>query len=77
MKYFAAALALAAGVSAGYGYPTNETTPTTYHSEAPYPTYPTDKVISYTTEIVSEVTTYCPAPTTITHGEYTYTVTEV
>ena len=30
-----------------------------------------------TTEVVTAYTTYCPEPTTITHGTETYTVTEV
>ena len=36
----------------------------------------TTAAIEYTTEIVTELTTYCPAPTTLTHGTNTYTVTE-
>ncbi|EAA31450.2 hypothetical protein GE21DRAFT_7854 [Neurospora crassa] len=32
--------------------------------------------VTYTTEIVTAVTTYCPGPTEITHGGNTYTVTE-
>jgi len=31
----------------------------------------------YTTEVVTAYTTYCPAPTSIVHGNQTYTVTEV
>jgi hypothetical protein len=31
--------------------------------------------VVYTTEVVTALTTYCPAPTTITHGTKTYTVT--
>ena len=31
----------------------------------------------YTTEVVTAYTTYCPAPTSIVHGNMTYTVTEV
>lgn len=30
----------------------------------------------YTTEVVTSYTTYCPGPTTVVHGEKTYTVTE-
>lgn len=30
----------------------------------------------YTTEVVTEVVTYCPGPTTLTYGSSTYTVTE-
>ncbi len=33
--------------------------------------------VTYTTEVVTAVTTYCPAATEITHGGQTYTVTEV
>lgn len=32
--------------------------------------------ISYTTEIVTEIVTYCPSPTTIVQNHKTYTVTE-
>jgi hypothetical protein len=32
--------------------------------------------VTYTTEVVTAYTTYCPAPTEITHGGKTYTVTE-
>lgn len=31
--------------------------------------------IVYTTEVVTALTTYCPAPTTLTHGDKTYTIT--
>jgi hypothetical protein len=33
--------------------------------------------VTYTTEVVTAYTTYCPGPTEITHGGTTYTVTEV
>jgi hypothetical protein len=33
--------------------------------------------VTYTTEVVTAVTTYCPASTQITYGNNTYTVTEV
>ena len=33
--------------------------------------------ISYTTEVLTAYTTYCPASTTLVHGDQTYTVTEV
>jgi len=32
--------------------------------------------VAYTTEVVTEFTTFCPSPTTLTHGDKTYTVTE-
>lgn len=32
--------------------------------------------VTYTTEIVTAVTTYCPEPTEITYGGTTYTITE-
>ncbi|KAH7129498.1 hypothetical protein B0J13DRAFT_611255 [Dactylonectria estremocensis] len=32
--------------------------------------------IVYTTEVVTQLTTYCPAATTLTYGDKTYTVTE-
>lgn len=33
--------------------------------------------VTYTTEVVTAVTTYCPGPTEISYGGTTYTVTEV
>ena len=33
--------------------------------------------VTYTTEVVTAYTTYCPAPTTISHNGETYTITEV
>lgn len=33
--------------------------------------------VTYTTEVVTQLVTYCPGPTVITHGASTYTVTEV
>ncbi|KAI8669331.1 hypothetical protein NCS57_00747900 [Fusarium keratoplasticum] len=32
--------------------------------------------VTYTTEVVTAYTTYCPGPTEITHGGKTYTITE-
>lgn len=32
--------------------------------------------VTYTTQVVTAYTTYCPSPTKITHGTHTYTVTE-
>ncbi|KAF7505188.1 hypothetical protein GJ744_001178 [Endocarpon pusillum] len=32
--------------------------------------------VTYTTQVVTAYTTYCPGPTQITHGTQTYTVTE-
>lgn len=32
--------------------------------------------VTYTTQVVTAYTTYCPAATKITHGTNTYTVTE-
>lgn len=32
--------------------------------------------VTYVTEVVDVYTTYCPGPTTISHGSKTYTVTE-
>ncbi|KAM7198030.1 hypothetical protein V8F33_005297 [Rhypophila sp. PSN 637] len=32
--------------------------------------------VTYTTEVVTAVTTYCPGPTQITYGGETYTITE-
>ncbi|CRK34394.1 hypothetical protein BN1708_006366 [Verticillium longisporum] len=31
--------------------------------------------VTYTTEVVEVYTTYCPEPTTLTHGDKTYTIT--
>ncbi len=77
MKFAAAALALAGVASAaGYGYGYNTTsTPDVYPvtSASVYPvSYPT-----YTSEVVSSYETYCPFPTTLTYGTYTYTVVSV
>lgn len=36
----------------------------------------TNETVHYTTQVVTAYTTYCPVPTTITHGSKTYTVTE-
>ena len=33
--------------------------------------------VTYTTEVVTALTTYCPEATMITHGSSTYTITEV
>lgn len=32
--------------------------------------------VTYTTEIVKSIVTYCPEPTTLTHGDKTYTITK-
>ncbi|KAI9805252.1 MAG: hypothetical protein M1833_005705 [Piccolia ochrophora] len=67
MRYSVVAAALVAGAVATYHPPKNETSsaePT--KSEHPV----------YTTEVVTEYTTYCPGPTEVVHGEKTYTVTE-
>ncbi|KAG4287776.1 hypothetical protein FPRO06_05428 [Fusarium proliferatum] len=32
--------------------------------------------VTYTTEVVTAYTTYCPGPTEIVHGDKTYTITE-
>ncbi|QGI81730.1 unnamed protein product [Fusarium fujikuroi] len=34
------------------------------------------KNVTYTTEVVTAYTTYCPGPTEIVHGDKTYTITE-
>lgn len=34
------------------------------------------KNVTYTTEVVTAITTYCPEPTEIEYGSHTYTVTE-
>jgi|ERR1712176_345884 len=38
--------------------------------------YGHEKNVTYTTEVVTEYTTYCPEPTTLTWGDKTITVTE-
>lgn len=35
------------------------------------------KNVTYTTEVLTAVTTYCPEPTLLTHAGTTYTVTQV
>lgn len=35
------------------------------------------KNVTYTTEVVTAITTYCPEPTTVEYGGTTYTITEV
>ncbi|KAL2261652.1 hypothetical protein VTK26DRAFT_3694 [Humicola hyalothermophila] len=35
-----------------------------------------NSLVSYVTETVTAVTTFCPAPTEVTYGDITYTVTE-
>ncbi|KAH7263467.1 hypothetical protein BKA59DRAFT_506483 [Fusarium tricinctum] len=40
------------------------------------PTKPVLPPVVYTTEVLTAITTYCPEPTTLTHGNKTYTVTE-
>ncbi|KAJ4247449.1 hypothetical protein NW762_013124 [Fusarium torreyae] len=37
---------------------------------------PSNETVHYTTEVVTHLTTYCPAATTLTYGDKTYTVTE-
>ncbi|KAK4191221.1 hypothetical protein QBC35DRAFT_24750 [Podospora australis] len=34
------------------------------------------KNVTYTTEVVTAITTYCPEPTTVEYGGTTYTITE-
>ena len=33
--------------------------------------------VTYVTEVLTEYTTYCPEPTTLTYNDVTYTITEV
>jgi len=35
-----------------------------------------NKNVTYVTEVVTALTTYCPAPTTIVHSDKTYTITK-
>ncbi|KAM0227590.1 hypothetical protein ACHAPO_011385 [Fusarium lateritium] len=43
---------------------------------SPHYAPPSNETIHYTTEVVTHLTTYCPAPTTLTYGDKTYTVTK-
>jgi hypothetical protein len=36
-----------------------------------------NETVTYVTEVVTAVTTFCPGPTEVTYGGSTYTVTEV
>lgn len=64
-------------------HPTETTPMETHPTMTPTETHPTEtptafttpESIVYTTEVLTAYTTYCPGPTTITHGESTYTVT--
>ncbi|ERF68226.1 hypothetical protein EPUS_08663 [Endocarpon pusillum Z07020] len=63
----AALLAFAAVASAAHG------------SSSAYDSYSSSSAhsnVTYTTQVVTAYTTYCPTPTKITHGIHTYTVTE-
>jgi hypothetical protein len=68
MKFTAAFLALAAGAMANKSFETSSTSTGSFIEPTPS--------VTYTTEIVTAITTYCPGPTTVTHGGSTYTVTE-
>ncbi|KAH6874077.1 hypothetical protein B0T10DRAFT_499423 [Thelonectria olida] len=50
-------------------------TPTACSTQA-HPTKPATKPPTYTTEVVTAYTTYCPGPTTLSFNNKTYTVTE-
>ncbi|RBR23411.1 uncharacterized protein FIESC28_03790 [Fusarium coffeatum] len=43
---------------------------------SPHYAPPSNETIHYTTEVVTHLTTYCPAATTLTYGDKTYTVTK-
>ncbi|KAM0344981.1 hypothetical protein ACHAPU_006860 [Fusarium lateritium] len=43
---------------------------------SPHYAPPSNETVHYTTEVVTHLTTYCPAATTLTYGDKTYTVTE-
>lgn len=77
MKFTAAVLALAVGAMAhNKSFETeSETTAASSTKTGSFIDAPTPSVV-YTTEVVTAITTYCPAATTITHGTNTYTVTE-
>jgi len=66
MKFTAAFLALAAGAMANKSFETSSSSTGSFIAPS----------VTYTTEIVTAITTYCPGPTTLTHGGSTYTVTE-
>ncbi|KAF7190865.1 Clock-controlled protein 6 [Pseudocercospora fuligena] len=58
----------------GYGPPPSNTSSSMTGGTTAAPVMPEKP--SYTTEVVTEFTTYCPESTQITHGGVTYTVTE-
>ncbi|KXS95486.1 hypothetical protein AC578_8797 [Pseudocercospora eumusae] len=58
----------------GYGPPPSNTSSSVTGGTTAAPTLPVKP--AYTTEVVTEFTTYCPESTQITHGGVTYTVTE-
>ncbi|KAK4104293.1 hypothetical protein N658DRAFT_493794 [Parathielavia hyrcaniae] len=70
---FTAVLALATGTMAASSftddYESSSTSVGSFVSEA-------TASVTYTTEIVTAITTYCPEPTTVTYGGSTFTVTE-
>ncbi|KXT18447.1 hypothetical protein AC579_8157 [Pseudocercospora musae] len=57
----------------GYGPPPSNTSSSVTGGTTAAPVLPQKP--SYTTEVVTELTTYCPESTQITHGGVTYTVT--
>ncbi|KAL2128530.1 hypothetical protein VTI74DRAFT_9044 [Chaetomium olivicolor] len=64
---FTAILALASGALAVSSFYDDVSTSATA-SQVPH--------VTYTTEVVTAITTYCPAPTKVTYGGSTYTITE-
>jgi hypothetical protein len=76
MKFTAAVLALAVGAMAhNKSFETESEAATSTSTGSFIDNKPTPSVV-YTTEVVTAITTYCPGPTTLTHGSSTYTVTE-
>ncbi|EME80958.1 uncharacterized protein MYCFIDRAFT_183196 [Pseudocercospora fijiensis CIRAD86] len=76
-----AGLSAVAVADGGWSYgsysppPSNSSTGVTGGTTAA-PVLPGAQPPSYTTEVVTQLTTYCPQATQITHGGVTYTVTE-
>lgn len=84
MRSFAVIAGFAAAANAyAYGYPAYNTSSSAVESsssayETKYTPVPVsskyEEAPAYTTKVVTELTTVCPEPTTITYGTKTYTV---
>lgn len=76
MRFTAAAAATMAGVAAASWSPDAGSWGGDHGAPAGPPSNGTWGGDSYTTEVVTAFTTYCPAATEVTHGGVTYSVTE-